>query len=108
MKKINPKIEIDRLREIGWSLWDPIGLKNVYGGWKGQPFEDEYDTYLTRAAELLQNGRDSDEVVSYLFHIQSRHMGMGPKETDAKIRARLLNVVKAISDDPLIWRDVKG
>ncbi|MEP4979438.1 hypothetical protein [Ascidiaceihabitans sp.] len=103
MKKVHPKININRLREIGWSLWDPIGLNQTMGGWKGRPFEDEYDTYLAKAAGMLRNNSDFAEVVDYLFFIQSQHIGMGPKEIDLRIRTKLLAVVQAISDDPLIW-----
>jgi hypothetical protein len=36
-----PKFKLWRLREIGWRLWDPIGLI----GLEGTP-DDEYDGYL--------------------------------------------------------------
>ncbi len=105
MKKAHPKIDIDRLREIGWSLWDPIGLNGTMGGWKGQPFEDEYDTYLVKAAGMLRNRSTVDEVVEYLFFIETQHMGLDVSANEAKIRASILNAVEAISEDPLIWCD---
>jgi hypothetical protein len=103
MKNSRPKINIDRLREIGWSLWDPIGLNDTMGGWKGQPFENEYDTYLVRAAGMLRNRITHREVAEYLYFIETEHMGMASAARDAKIRANILIVVDAIAKDPLIW-----
>lgn len=104
-EKNSPKNDIDTLREIGWSLWDPIGLNDTMGGWKGQPFEDEYDTYLVKAAGMLRDHCDVEKVVEYLFYIETQHMGMGSKANEAKIRANILNVVEAISEEPTIWND---
>lgn len=105
MKTVHPRINIGRLREIGWSLWDPIGLNQTMGSWKGQPFEDEYDTYLSKVAGMLRNNCDVAEAIDYLFFIQSQHMGMGPTKIDTRIRTKLLTVVQAISDDPLLWSE---
>ena len=105
MKKNRPKIDIDRLREIGWSLWDPIGLNETMGVWKGQPFEDEYDSYLVRAAEMLRNNRTAGEVVDYLFFIETEHMGLGVGTHEVGLREKLSRVVQAISQDPSIWSD---
>ncbi len=105
MKKIHPDINIDRLRDIGWSLWDPIGLLGLTGGWKGEPYEDEYDRYLNNAAQMLKNGCSVGEVADYLFLIQSQYMQMGPKTIDAEILNKLLDVANAISNDPLLWKN---
>lgn len=71
-----PKIEIENLRVIGWSNWDPIGLadndgKPPYGA------QDEYDTYLLQAAGMLVNGRGSEAAIRYLTCIAVHHMGLG-------------------------------
>lgn len=105
MKKARPQIDIDRLREIGWSLWDPIGLNETMGGWKGQPFEDEYDSYLIKAVGMLRNNRTEGEVVDYLFFIETEHMGLSVGANNTSLRENLSNVVKAISEDPSIWSD---
>ncbi len=103
MEKFHP--DIGRLREIGWSLWDPIGLLSLTGSWRGGPYEDEYDRYLYNAAQMQKNNCSAEEVADYLFLIQSQYMQMGPKEIDAKIRKKLLEVALAISDDPLMWKN---
>ncbi|WP_037316223.1 hypothetical protein [Ruegeria halocynthiae] len=104
MKKVHPKINIERLREIGWSLWDPIGLNYTMGGWKGQPFEDEYDTYLVKAVEILRNQLDANEVGDYLFFIETEHMGLAPAVGGVETRAKLLALVQVISAEPLVWK----
>ncbi|SLN72937.1 hypothetical protein ROA7450_04081 [Roseovarius albus] len=103
MKNARPKINIDCLREIGWTLWDPISLNETMGGWKGEAFEDEYDSYLLKAAGMLWNKRTAEEVVEYLFQIESQHMGLGPDKITPKMRERLLAVVNAIKGDHGVW-----
>ena len=103
MKKINPNINIERLREHSWALWDPIGLSATMGGWTGQPFEDEYDVYISKAAEMLRENRELEEVIAHLFYIQSQYIGVGPKKMDDLICAKLRTLVIAISEDHSIW-----
>ena len=106
MEKHNPKTDIGWLRKIGWSLWDPIGLNNTMGGWKGQPLEDEYDKYLILAAGMLRNNSSLSGVVDYLFFIESQHiMGFEPAEITPQRREKLMKVVQAISDGILILRE---
>ncbi len=105
MKIGHPNVDFDRLREIGWSHWDPIGLLGVTGGWKGQPYEDEYDRYLYNASQMLKNNCSVADVADYLFLVQSQYMQIGPKEITDTIRAKLIGVAQAISDDKHIWKN---
>ena len=105
MSNTYPKLDLNRLREIGWSLWDPIGLDGGTGIWKEESFGDEYDQYLAEAAGMLRNGKGHDAVVRYLFHIESEWMSLGPKEINAEIAQRLSLVVQAIADAPGVWID---
>ncbi|MBB4630217.1 hypothetical protein SAMN04244581_04955, partial [Paracoccus denitrificans] len=47
----HPRIKLSKLRDIGWSLWDPIGLldpESPAGRWDDEAnlsFADEYDSY---------------------------------------------------------------
>lgn len=67
----HPKLELDRLREIGWKEWDPIGLAD-------SPCpRDEYDAYLLQVVSRLQQGKTVDQVADYLGQIASEHMGLG-------------------------------
>ncbi|MEL7107293.1 MAG: hypothetical protein AAGM21_15320 [Pseudomonadota bacterium] len=108
MEKERPKIDIDRLREIGWFAWDPLGLDGGTGIWKKESFADEYDSYLVVVAGMLRNGEARDAIVGYLHHVESDWMGLGPKEIDAEITRRLSRVVQAIAEDPHIWIDAQG
>lgn len=65
------KLELDRLREIGWKEWDPIGLAD-----SSCP-RDEYDSYLLQAVSRLRQGQTVDQVADYLENIASEHMGLG-------------------------------
>ena len=76
------KIEIEELRTIGWSDWDPIGLADE----DGKPpdgAQDEYDTYLLQVAGMLVNGRGTDAAIGYLTNIAVDHMGLGNSDAAA-------------------------
>lgn len=75
-----PPLQLSRLRDIGWKLWDPIGLlrfESSGGTWEGKPFVDEYDGYLTAVASMLRDGRSTDECEAFLVEIAVVHMGLG-------------------------------
>lgn len=97
----NPKPDLRRLREIGWTQWDPIGLLADPSAWELAGFADEYDTYLLHAAALLRAGERIEMVVSYLIRAETEHMAM-PARPDTASRAEA--VARAIADDAAIWR----
>ena len=74
---MHPKIQLSRLREIGWKLWDPSGVGNG-DGTSDDGCVDEYDRYLLHIAGLLARGGTSNDAVTYLDFIASEHMGIGP------------------------------
>jgi hypothetical protein len=84
-----PRLELSRLREIGWSRWDPIGLS----GMENTP-DDEYDRYLLHAAGRLWNGASEEEVTDYLVSIETEHMGLGDAP---RVRTRARELVSALS-----------
>ena len=85
-----PRFKLSRLREIGWSRWDPIGL----AGLEDTP-DDEYDSYLLQAAGRLWNGAREEEVTDYLVTVETKYMGLGATKG---VRPRAREVVKALSD----------
>lgn len=98
-----PKIKLSRLRDIGWSLWDPIGLLKPGQRWEDdecKPFADEYDAYLRDAAGQLRRGIATAAVIAYLVDIEANHMGLGQR-SDTHERAS--SVVAAINADSLLW-----
>lgn len=88
--RARPKLDVSRLRQIGWSRWDPIGLN----GADGRP-DDEYDSYLLQAAGRLWNGATEDEVVGYLVTVQVEQMGLGP---GAGVQERACETAGALAD----------
>ncbi|MGC3940970.1 hypothetical protein ACOTTU_24510 [Roseobacter sp. EG26] len=105
MSKKHPRLDLNRLREIGWSLWDPIGLDGKSDIWRDETFVDEYDTYLMKAAGMLRNQCSLAEVVEYLFFIETEYMGLGIGTNESELRKKLLKVAQAMNDDMLIWSD---
>jgi len=103
----HPRLKLSKLRDIGWSLWDPIGLLSAQGPFTGHwddaanhRIADEYDSYLISAASLLRGGAPPEAVADHLARVETEHMGMpGGPET----RARAEAVVAAILADPDIW-----
>jgi hypothetical protein len=73
-----PKIQIPKLRDIGWEFWDPIGLKD-----DREDCDDEYDTYLLRAAGMIWHNAPQKEVVDYLVNIEQNYMGMPERDSEA-------------------------
>lgn len=92
-----PKIKLSRLREIGWSEWDPIGLSQMGDDhWKdGGACADEYDSYLLQVVGRLKRGEPIEDAVAYLEEIEIVHMGGGRVATT---RSRAEATVAAISD----------
>ena len=77
-----PKIRLSRLREIGWKLWDPIGLADD----ESSPDEgcaDEYDRYLLVVASMICRGGSKNEAAAYLTGIASEHMGLSVADAGA-------------------------
>ena len=68
-----PKIKLSKLRDIGWSIWDPIGMLAPDQNWNDEDylqFADEYDNYLIFAASQLRRNTPKEQVVHYLMDIE--------------------------------------
>lgn len=76
---MHPEFKLSRLREIGWSCWDPIGLAYLLDEGSDSA-ADEYDSYLLEAADKLWNGAAAGEVAAYLVQIEADHMGLGERQ----------------------------
>lgn len=86
-----PKIQLSRLRQIGWDHWDPIGIRSFdTDDWK-ENAADEYDSYLIQVVSKLHRGETTEDVVAYLDWIGSDYMGLGPV-TDEDHRASVATV----------------
>lgn len=98
-----PKIRLSRLRDIGWSIWDPIGILGSDQNWNDKDclqFANEYDNYLISAASQLRRNAPAEQVVRHLMDIEIECMGLGKRDTTRK---RAEAVVIAILEDESIW-----
>lgn len=103
----HPRLKLSKLRDIGWSLWDPIGLLSTDGSFSGKwtdeansGFADEYDNYLASAASQLRRGEPCVQVVKYLVNVEANYMALGEGPTSQE---RAEAVVAAILADDSIW-----
>lgn len=76
------KALVSRLREIGWKLWDPIGLADQLG-MPPEHAADEYDRYLLHVASMLDRGASKAEATGYLTSVASESMGLADVDSDA-------------------------
>jgi hypothetical protein len=90
-----PPIKLSRLRDIGWAEWDPIGLRDLDGGWETSKAADEYDGYLREVAGMLRANEPEESAVDYLVWGESEHMGAGIGPTT---RLRATATVRAIKE----------
>ena len=86
-----PTFQLSRLREIGWSKWDPIGVGGPDNDW----LADEYDSYLLQAAGQLWHGGTDEAVADYLVKIETEHMG---STAVPGLKSRAMEVTKTIRD----------
>lgn len=77
-----PKVQLSRLREIGWTLWDPIGLADEHGVYDDR-CADEYDGYLLHVVSILCGDGSKEEATIYLITIADDHMGLSITDRDA-------------------------
>jgi len=95
-----PKIRLSRLRDIGWLVWDPIGLLEKFESWENVSYADEYDSYMLRAVGMLFRKEPRNSVIDYLVMIETEHMGLSAIDG---IRKRAAEVVRRIEDDDQLW-----
>lgn len=89
------KIQLSRLREIGWSLWDPIGLRALgEDDWRdGGACADEYDSYLLQVTGMLRRAEPAAHAAAYLETVETERMGLTRNDTT---RARAQATIAAI------------
>lgn len=107
-----PQINLPRLRDIGWALWDPIGLLGPSGAPMGRwddaenlPVAGEYDRHLIAAATHLRRGIPPERIEADLVQSEAQMMGLGVGPTT---RRRAKAVVAAILTDEALWSHPDG
>ncbi len=74
---LHPKVQLSKLRAIGWNMWDPIGMRDLVSEDLRSGPVDEYDGYLLKVVSLLSHGHPLTDAANYLEQIASDHMGLG-------------------------------
>jgi hypothetical protein len=87
---VAPNIQLVRLRDIGWELWDPIGLRDVR-----DQCDDEYDRYLLEVVARLERDDATQSVAEYLVTIASEHMGLGQSPSALARASATVAAIKA-------------
>ena len=77
----------EKIDEILWADWDPIGLNN------NEDIRDEYSSYVPYIVKLKMSGADIVKISSYLYHLESVVMGMGGNMNRCKdVALEILNI----------------
>ncbi len=62
--------DIEQLRDIAWSLWNPLGLS------PSQALRNQYDRYLQEASEIVAAGQSQECLERYLADIAKAKLGL--------------------------------
>ena len=80
------------IREVLMRDWDPIGVASH------PEAADEYDSYIASVYRILVDTRSEDELVDFLFRMETETMGLSPRSSDhlrdVARKLLLLNVSK--------------
>jgi hypothetical protein len=90
-----PPLKLSRLRDIGWTEWDPIGILAKGEIWDHHPAADEYDSYLLQVASRLRRDWSVADATEFLIWVASEHMGLSAAATTSA-RSRAEATAKAI------------
>lgn len=90
---VTEKIIYDRVDEILFYLWDPIGVNDA------PQARDEYRSYLGPVfSKLIHNSTKSD-IVDYLVMIESENMDLSPDKKHATNIVNILFEMKEMVDE---------
>lgn len=65
----------DKIDEILWSDWDPIGINDI------ENIRDEYSSYVPYIVKLKLEGADIIKIANHLYQLETVSIGMtGNKE----------------------------
>lgn len=65
--------------------WDPVGVRGMPGA------EGEYDAYVPEVVQLINRDPSEEEIFSYLWQLETDHMGLvGNEEATKEFARRLL------------------
>ena len=98
--------DLEALRTIGWTVWDPIGLAvNRVDGLRVDPdAADEYDRYLLAAHDMALDGQPAEQIAQYLAWVRRDHMGLGgshsPTDGEQQTAKAIHTLATLMAPDP--------
>jgi hypothetical protein len=73
-----------QIKQILLAQWDPIGVAEF------PEAQDEYDAYVSEVYRLLSRRAGIDEIFTYLWWLETQHMGLsGDRQRTEEIAKRL-------------------
>lgn len=94
--QVIPKSLYDRVRHMMLYDWDPIGIQG-YMDWP----QDEYDSYVPDVCQLLLRKASFEEVLAYLWWLETQHIGLpGDRQRTEEFARRLIQVGEEIRRGP--------
>jgi hypothetical protein len=84
-KYLNPARHLHKeIHSILLRDWDPIGIQDT------PQAQDEYDSYIPVLYKLLISGKSEQNIVDYLWWVETEHMGLYANRRHTEIVARKL------------------
>jgi len=71
--------------------WDPIRVGHV------PEAEDEYDAYIPDLVQLIIQGQTEDQIFTYLWELETQHMGLAGNESATRDFAKALHRMQSVS-----------
>jgi hypothetical protein len=68
---VKSKTVNEQIRQVLMESWDPIGVAHEVDA------QDEYDYYILPLHFFLIRGADAEEIVTYLWRIETQEVGLG-------------------------------
>jgi hypothetical protein len=76
--------------------WDPIGIQG-YVDWP----QDEYDAYVPDLCHLIMKGSSFEDVLAYLWWLETQHMGLpGDRQRTEQFARRVIEIGKEVKISP--------
>lgn len=73
--------------------WDPIGVGDI------PEAQNEYDAYIPKLCELLKSRRSRDEIVGYLWWLETEQIGLtGNKQATEEFADKLIRIAATIEE----------
>jgi len=75
------------IRDALLKEWDPIGINAIAEA------QDEYDAYVWTVYKLLIEGKQKNDILDYLWWLETEHMGLtGDRQATERFAERLLRL----------------